>query len=123
MGWKERSLNSSSSSYCGNAGVLDISTTMMAGCGAGMAAAAVTTPLDRVKTRLQTQKLGQILPRRCPNVRALSSIKPEYAGLSDAFQSIVREEGAMGLCRGLVPRLMTHTPAVAISWTSYESAK
>ena len=40
--------------------VLDVKTTMLAGMGAGAAASAITTPLDRVKTRLQTQGLSTI---------------------------------------------------------------
>ena len=112
--------------------VLDVKTTMLAGCGAGMAAAAVTTPLDRVKTRLQTQGLGTIMranrdgiPADCPKLaeEAMLSVKPKYQGLSDAFKSIVQEEGWMGLFRGMIPRLMTHTPSIAISWTTYEAAK
>lgn len=129
--------------------VLDVKTTMLAGCGAGMVAAAVTTPLDRVKTRLQTQGLGSafmntaaasssssydraLIPPDCPKAQIASSaeqeamlfrVKPRYQGLSDAFQSIVREEGWQGLFRGMTPRLMTHTPAIAISWTTYETAK
>lgn len=107
--------------------VLDVKTTMLAGCGAGMVAAAVTTPLDRVKTRLQTQGLSTVinttavscdgLPADCPKKA------PKYQGLTDAFKSIVQEEGFLGLFRGMTPRLMTHTPAIAISWTTYEAAK
>lgn len=122
-----------------NSPVLDVKTTILAGCGAGMVAAAVTTPLDRVKTRLQTQGLSTVLnntagpascdgiPADCPKVQAaeeaMLSVKPKYQGLQDAFKSIVREEGWMGLFRGMTPRLMTHTPAIAISWTTYEAAK
>ena len=118
--------------------VLDVKTTILAGCGAGMVAAGVTTPLDRVKTRLQTQGLSNVLnyttpascdgiPADCPKVQAaeeaMLAVKPKYQGLQDAFKSIVREEGWMGLFRGMTPRLMTHTPAIAISWTTYEAAK
>jgi solute carrier family 25 iron transporter 28/37 len=106
--------------------VLDVKTTLLAGSGAGMAAAAVTTPLDRVKTRLQTQGLTNIMaPASCERVSAncpkLSG--PKYEGLADAAKSILREEGWMGFFRGMTPRLMTHTPAIAISWTSYEAMK
>ena len=131
----------------------DIKTSLLAGSGAGMVAAAVTTPLDRVKTRLQTQHIGEAIAitlqenqnlacektgtaaappsvgGSCPKAvaeRAMltgSISSPKYGGLSDAFHSIVREEGSAGLFRGMTPRLMTHTPAVAISWTAYEAAK
>lgn len=88
-----------------------------------MVAAAVTTPLDRLKTRLQTQGLGTVhcdlIGTSCPKIDAT----PKYNGLSDAFRSIVREEGYAGLFRGIGPRLMTHTPSVAISWTVYEAMK
>jgi solute carrier family 25 iron transporter 28/37 len=116
--------------------VLDVQTTMLAGCGAGAVAAGITAPLDRVKTRLQTQAFANVKPimalhqdavKPCPKARASVSVQEKlrlpYNGLMDAFGSIVKEEGYVGLWRGLVPRLMTHTPAVAISWTTYETAK
>ena len=110
---------------------LDLSTTLLSGCGAGLIAAGVTTPLDRIKTRLQTQTLSTAVPRvaqTCPKAAAALSQRlglaiPEYSGFGDALGSIVREEGVGGLWRGLVPRVLTHAPAVAISWTSYEAAK
>lgn len=131
----------------------DLKTSLLAGSGAGMVAAAVTTPLDRVKTRLQTQRMGEAIAitlqenqnlacektggaaaapsvgGSCPKAVAERAMmtgsigSPKYGGLSDAFHSIVREEGSAGLFRGMTPRLMTHTPAVAISWTAYEAAK
>ncbi len=48
---------------------------------------------------------------------------PKYDSFMSAARSIVREEGANGLFRGLTPRLLTHMPAVAISWTVYEGVK
>lgn len=46
-----------------------------------------------------------------------------YNGLADAARKIYAQEGAKGFMRGLKPRLIVHTPSVAISWTAYESAK
>jgi len=117
--------------------VLDLETTMIAGCGAGSVAAFVTSPMDRVKTRLQTQTLAHAFPataagnvKSCPKASAAlaqASLeltqKAKYKNLSEAFSSIAKEEGFVGLFRGVVPRMMTHTPAVAISWTAYESGK
>uniref|UniRef100_A0A7S2K8S8 Mitochondrial carrier protein n=1 Tax=Leptocylindrus danicus TaxID=163516 RepID=A0A7S2K8S8_9STRA len=140
-------------------------TYLLAGSGAGAVAAALTTPLDRLKTKLQTQYLANAMPsshrpamgnvkQKIPGsnktlkpgsnigiVMGLHTnpIKPsvcnaaevevasvnlvKYAGVMDALKSILREEGAAGLFRGVVPRLCSHTPAVAISWTTYETMK
>jgi solute carrier family 25 iron transporter 28/37 len=106
-----------------------LQTCLISGSVAGALASAITTPLDRVKTRLQTQALGAIIPpeceghsKSCPK-KQLTAVPLRYDGFRDAFRSIIQEEGAIGLFRGLVPRLVTHTPAVAISWTAYEMAK
>lgn len=80
----------------------------VAGGVAGAAAAAVTTPLDVVKTRLQTQ--GEVGARR-------------YGGMRDALLAVAREEGARGLARGMVPRVLFHAPAAAVCWTTYEGCK
>ena len=109
-----------------------LSTCLIAGSVAGCIASALTTPLDRVKTRLQTQTLGiskhepeycrisqsSSCPKQIPNVVHL-----RYDGFKDAVESILKEEGWRGLFRGLTPRVLAHTPAVALSWTSYEMAK
>lgn len=40
-----------------------------------------------------------------------------------AARNIFNEAGLGGYFRGVVPRVLTHAPAVAISWSAYESAK
>ena len=97
---------------------LTIQTTLIAGSGAGMAVAAVTAPLDRLKTKLQTQGLAV-----AHTATSAPSLTPQYKGLMEAFESVVRHEGYLGLFRGVVPRVVTHTPSVAISWTVYEVMK
>lgn len=79
-----------------------------AGAAAGGAAAAITTPLDVVRTRLQTQ--GEVGARR-------------YRGLADALTAISLEEGAPGLLRGVRARILFHAPAAAVCWTTYEFCK
>lgn len=81
-----------------------------AGGAAGALASAVTTPLDVVKTRLQCQGV-------CGADRFSSS------SISDVVGKIVRKEGPSALMRGLKPRILFHTPAAAICWSTYEASK
>jgi solute carrier family 25 (mitochondrial S-adenosylmethionine transporter), member 26 len=69
----------------------------LCGSAAGGVAAAVTTPLDVVKTRLMTQ----VAPG--PGGSA------KYTGIVQALGRIAREEGASGLFAGIVPRVMWST--------------
>jgi len=41
----------------------------------------------------------------------------------DAVRRIVAEEGLSALLRGLRPRVLFHTPAAAICWSTYEAGK
>lgn len=47
----------------------------------------------------------------------------KYKGIVDAARQIHAAEGYAGFFRGMVPRLLVHTPSVAISWTTYETVK
>lgn len=116
----------------------------------GCVASAVTTPLDRIKTALQTQHMVPSVfsnesPMASSSSSSSSSVLCRKAVMSppstevycprwksnvvthetwyDAARSIYRNEGIMGFYRGLLPRVMSHTPAVAISWTTYETTK
>lgn len=74
---------------------------------AGGTAAAFTTPLDMVKTRLQTQGAsGQ-----------------HYAGALDAIRTIQAQEGTGAFFKGMGPRVLFHVPSMAICWSTYESIK
>lgn len=84
-------------------------------CGgiAGATCAAVTTPLDCIKTVLQ--------------VRGSERVHLETFRTADTFRkaaaAIWQEYGWKGFSRGLKPRIISNIPATAISWTSYEFAK
>ncbi|KAG8633839.1 mitoferrin isoform X1 [Manihot esculenta] len=81
-----------------------------AGAAAGALAAAVTTPLDVVKTQLQ-----------CQGVCGCDRFKSGSIG--DVIRIIVKKDGYRGLMRGWIPRMLFHAPAAAICWSTYEAAK
>ncbi|KAK9470936.1 mitochondrial RNA-splicing protein MRS3 [Dipodascopsis tothii] len=78
---------------------------------AGAVSAGLTTPLDVIKTVLQTRGAS-------PDAE-IRSIKT----LADAARIIYRRDGAKGFLRGLKPRIVANMPSTAICWTSYEMAK
>lgn len=46
-----------------------------------------------------------------------------FNGLLDVVKHTFKTEGWVGFTRGIGPRMVSHAPAVAISWTAYESMK
>ena len=76
----------------------------MAGGLAGAFAAGITTPLDVIKTLLQTRGLSQQAEIR--NVR----------GIFNAAAIIKKEFGWRGFMRGWRPRIITTMPSTAICW-------
>lgn len=71
---------------------------------AGGLAAAATTPLDVIKTLLQTR--GNSTEAEIRNAR----------GLMDAAKIIARREGTKGFFRGMKARVVTAAPSTAICW-------
>src|SRR6266516_1972652 len=83
----------------------------LAGGLAGAFAAGITTPLDVIKTLLQTR--GTARDTEIRNCK----------GLLEAARIIRGRNGFTGFFRGLRPRIVTTMPSTAICWTSYEMAK
>ncbi|KAG7033755.1 MRS3, partial [Cucurbita argyrosperma subsp. argyrosperma] len=81
-----------------------------AGAAAGSLAAALTTPLDVVKTRLQCQGV-------CGCDRFSSS------SIGYVLGRVVKQDGYNGLMKGWIPRVLFHAPAAAICWSTYEASK
>jgi len=77
------------------------------GAAAGGIAAAITNPLDVVKTRLQTQPGGA---------------ERMYAGVLDCMRRVVREEGWAALGRGVGARVAWVAPSSAIVLAVFEAA-
>lgn len=73
----------------------------------GGTAALVTTPIDVIKTTLQTRNLAD----------------GRVQGMSDATKLIIREYGPAGFFRGAIPRMFTFIPATAACWSVYEYFK
>lgn len=92
-------------------GEYDPKTHAIAGALAGAVASSVTTPLDVAKTLLQTR--GQSHDPRVRNA----------TGLWDAMAIIKQRYGLRGFFRGYKPRVLTHMPSAAISWSVYEYFK
>ncbi|KAI8044608.1 mitoferrin [Drosophila gunungcola] len=78
---------------------------MAAGAAAGACAAAITTPLDVIKTLLNTQETG--LTR----------------GMIEASRKIYHMAGPLGFFRGMTARVLYSMPATAICWSTYEFFK
>lgn len=57
----------------------------------------------------------------CPSCGSVGG--PYYRGLLDACKRIYAEEGLAAFSRGAKMRVLSHAPAVAISWTTYETVK
>lgn len=134
-------------------GGYSMQTSMLAGCISGAVASLVTTPLDVVKTRLQTQNLvsrsvssstisrpqnalntfatPKLYPRYMVSVTSPEKIPfegsmhgtPRYSTMRQTIRRIIAEEGYLAFWKGALPRMMVHAPSVAVSWTAYELAK
>ncbi|KAG2230220.1 hypothetical protein INT48_002090 [Thamnidium elegans] len=84
---------------------------MIAGAVAGAVASSVTTPLDVIKTLLQTR--GSSSETQIKNA----------TGFKDAASIIYGRYGLRGFFRGFRPRVLTNMPSTAISWSVYEYFK
>ena len=85
--------------------VLSPAESAMVGVIAGSFSAAVTTPLDRIRTLLMTSSAG-----------GSTSVWSCAAG-------IVEQEGLAGLATGLVPRVAYIAPSVALFFVAYEAVQ
>lgn len=85
-------------------------------CGAlaGAISASITTPLDVVKTRLMTQIHGDAANK----VAAVM-----YSGITSTVKQILKEEGWVGLTRGMGPRVVHSACFSAIGYFAFETAR
>lgn len=83
----------------------------VAGAVAGGFAAGLTTPMDVIKTMLQTRGTATDLEARTVNsFKAASTL-------------LYKREGLRGFFKGVGPRVVTTMPSTAICWSAYEFSK
>lgn len=83
---------------------------------AGALAAAVTTPLDVIKTRLQTQ--GDIA-----KAKGVSHVRMPYTSAWNAAKVIARQEGFGAFLKGITARVLWIMPGTAITMSTFEFLK
>jgi len=88
---------------------LPFSMYLLSGSVAGAIAAAITSPLDVIKTRLQTQNKD--------------TIGTKYKGILHASKTILMEEGVKAFIKGLGPRVLWMAGGSAITISTYEEFK
>jgi solute carrier family 25 (mitochondrial uncoupling protein), member 8/9 len=82
-----------------------------AGLLSGAIGITVATPTDLVKVRFQAE--GPAAPGHTP----------KYSGVMNAYATIVRQEGLLGLWTGLGPNIIRNSVINATELVSYDTAK
>jgi len=105
-------LKTALTSYCGH---FDVPQEILAGGGAGALGGLLSTPLDVIKTRIQTQNITCNYGKTAGCVSKNNGFK--------LCKIICREEGLRGFTRGASARVFYFMPSAAIVWTTYETIK
>jgi solute carrier family 25 folate transporter 32 len=90
----------------------------VSGAVAGAASGIVTCPLDVIKTKLQAQGAFRTEPKATgPSGREM------YRGMLGTGRTIIRQDGLVGLYRGLGPMMLGYLPTWAIYMSVYDYSK
>lgn len=84
---------------------------LIAGAMSGAIAQTITYPFDVLRRRFQVVNMGH------------GKLGFQYNSVLDAFISIIKHEGFLGIYRGLSANLLKVAPSMASSWLSYEYSK
>lgn len=86
---------------------------LLAGASAGVATAVVTTPIDVVNTRLQTQAVT------LDKNQQGNAVNRFYAGPFDAVRTMAAKEGIRAFWRGTLPRTAGYAPSALVFFWVY----
>ncbi|EDO29391.1 predicted protein [Nematostella vectensis] len=92
--------------------VTDVIESLTCGALSGMISKAVILPFDIIKKRIQVQGFEE--------ARQSFGRVQQYDGVKDCFRTILKEEGAMGLFKGLAPSTLKAAVTVGIMFCTYE---
>ncbi|PRW59750.1 mitochondrial carrier [Chlorella sorokiniana] len=95
----------------------DFLTSLLAGAGAGCVGAAIGTPFQLIKTRMQAAARAA-----GPSVIVGAARQP-YKGLGDALASIIKSEGLFGLYRGAHINMLKIAVASAVQLAVFDGLK
>lgn len=84
----------------------DVTRRFIAGGTAGLTACSLAYPLDLLRTRLAAQTTDTY-----------------YRGIGHALKTIIKDEGTLGLYRGLGATLLQVGPSLAINYAAYETTR
>ena len=108
----------------------EVTKRLAAGAFAGCFSCTMTYPLDLVRTRLAAQVTPTMAETSASGggVASTTTINggqqhPHYKGILRSMRTIVSEEGARGLYRGLPPTLVGVGPNLAINFAAYETLR
>ena len=79
---------------------------------AGSIAAAITSPLDMIKLRLQVN-----------DGKGLADHGGTHTSMGEGLVQVFRQEGLRGLFRGVGARVLFHTPNTAITMALFETCR
>lgn len=113
----------------GDAPILTPWQSVFSGALAGALSAAVTTPLDVVKTRLMTQARSVVMSSGMTGMKAEAMARGQaiaaytYTGVFSTIQQICKEEGFRALMKGMTPRLLYSACFSALGFCVFESTR
>jgi len=96
----------------GNQGSATLWQKVVAGASAGAVASAIANPTDLIKVRMQTDGMS-----------SGAAVSKKYSGVVHCFSTTLREEGIVGLWRGVGPTMGRATALAAAELSAYDEVK